>query len=327
MSKLHATSRILPLIAVVTVGAATTAVAGPPTYTIQTVQYPGDTFTQLLGINNSDVIAGFHGSVTAQGFTLTLPASFTSQNYPGSSSSMVTGINGAGDTSGIYVDSAGTSHGYTDVGGVFSTVDEPGTAFNQALGINDGLETVGYSSTDPTGATSQVAYSQQGGLFTNLVLPSNVDSQAVGVNNAGNIVGFYQPTSTTSVGFLDVGGTITKLDPFGSTFVQALGVSNTGEIVGLYVDGGGNTDGFTDIGGSFTSFVVPGSVGQTVVNGVNDKGQLVGFYTDANDNVDGFVATPVPETSTWGLMTLGLGLIGGALRRRRDPRSAAKPAV
>src|ERR1700761_7594588 len=126
MSKLHATRRVLPLVAVTMVAAATAATAKPNTYTVQTVQYPGDTFTQLLGINNSDVIGGFHGAVTAQGFTLTLPASFTSQNYPGPGTSMVTGIKGTGDPSGIYVDAMGTSHGYTDVGGVFQTVDEPG---------------------------------------------------------------------------------------------------------------------------------------------------------------------------------------------------------
>src|SRR5208283_220385 len=30
------------------------------TYDFQTINYPGDTFTQLLGINNSDDIAGYH---------------------------------------------------------------------------------------------------------------------------------------------------------------------------------------------------------------------------------------------------------------------------
>src|SRR5271169_652411 len=77
-----------------------TAVAGPA-YMVQTVQYPTDpTFTQLLGINNAGTIAGFHGALTAQGFTLTLPNTFASQNFPGSAASMVTAINGAGSTAG-----------------------------------------------------------------------------------------------------------------------------------------------------------------------------------------------------------------------------------
>jgi len=81
MMQLPITARIaaLALILFASTGA---AVAGPA-YTVQPVQYPTDTaFTELLGINNAGTIAGFHGAVTAQGFTLTLPNAFTSQNVP-----------------------------------------------------------------------------------------------------------------------------------------------------------------------------------------------------------------------------------------------------
>ena len=63
----------------------------------------------LLGINNSGTIAGFDNGVTNAGFTLTLPHAFTIVNFPGATSTQVTGINGAGDLSGFYVDTSGNT--------------------------------------------------------------------------------------------------------------------------------------------------------------------------------------------------------------------------
>jgi len=280
-------------------------------FTVQTVQYPTDTFTQLLGINNAGTIAGFHGATIASGFTLQLPNSFTTENYPGATQTMVTGINNNRNTVGIYIDGGGNNHGFTDIGGTFTTVDQPGTVFNQGLGINDANTTVGYSSAiDPMGMVGQDAYSQKGGVFTNInaLLPANQNSQAVGINNLNDIVGFYMPTPTTSVGFEDIGGTIKTIDPFGSAFTQALGINNEGEIVGFYTDPSGMQHGYTDLDGLFTSFDPSGSMG-TTINGVNDLGQIVGFYMDPNGSIDGFVGTPTtttPEPTSGALLGAGL---------------------
>ncbi len=64
------------------------------TYSFQTVNYPGDTFTQLLGINNSGDIAGYHNFLSNSGFTYSLKTkTFTTENYPGSAMTQVIGIN------------------------------------------------------------------------------------------------------------------------------------------------------------------------------------------------------------------------------------------
>lgn len=289
----------------------------------------GTGLINLLGINDSGTIAGFDNGVTNQGFTLTLPSSFTNVNFPGAASSMVTGINSAGDLSGIYVDATGVNHGFTDIGGTFTTVDNPAsTVFNQALGINNSDETVGYYTLIPGGAPGDVSYSQKGGVFTSVTgLPTNFNNQAVGINSDPTpwIVGFYQPDAglTTSFGYLDEGGTITTIDPFGSTFTQALGVNDLGEIVGFYVDADGNQHGYIDNGGVFTSFDPPGSA-STTINGLNDKGDIVGFYTNpATDTVDGFVGTPVPEPSTWAMMLAGFVGLGFLSYRKTCRRAAA----
>ena len=280
----------------------------------------GAGFTNLLGINNSGTIAGFGNQVTNAGFTLTLPANFTVVNFPGAASTQVTGINSAGDVSGIYVDAAGANHGFTRIGGTFTTVDDPAsTVFNQALGINNSNETVGYYTLNSAGAPGDIAYSQKGGVFTdiNALLPANFNSQAVGINSVATpwIVGFYQPDAAlaTSLGLVDEGGTITTIDQFGSTFTQALGVNDLGEIVGFYVGADGNQHGYIDDGGVFTSFDPPGSA-STTINGLNDNGDIVvSTRTRLRTRSSGFVGAPAPEPSTWAMMLagfVGLGFLG-----------------
>jgi hypothetical protein len=305
-------------------GALLAAAAGPAaaSYSVQTVTDPtGTNFINLLGINDSGTIGGFDNAATAQGFTLTLPNNFTAQNFPGSTSSMVTAINNNGDTAGIYTDAAGNTHGYTDIHGVFSTVDNHASAvFNQALGINNADTTVGYYAPTQAGNFGQIAYSQSHGGFTNInaLLPANVNSQAVGINDHGAIVGFFQPTSLTSIGFFDKNGTFTQIDPFGSTFTQALGVNNLGEIVGFYTDANSVQHGYIDNNGVFSTFDPAGSV-STTINGVNNHGQIVGFYTNNNDQVVGFVGAPVPEPAA----PIAVALAGLMLARLRFRRRAA----
>jgi PEP-CTERM motif len=303
------------LLAAVPLAIAPAAHAG---FNLTFVADPTDTdFINLLGINNSMTVAGFDNSVFNQGFTLTLPSTFAPVQFPpaGTFMTQVTGINDAGDLSGIAVNpTTGVNQGFTDIGGMFKTVDNPAsTVFNQALGINNSDETVGYYAPTVTGSPGDVAYSQKGGVFTNInaLLPSNFNSQATGLNNKGEIVGFFQTTKglSSSLGFLDDDGTITTIDPFGSTFTQALGINDLGEIVGFYTDSMGDRHGYIDNGGVLTSFDPAGSIG-TTINGVNDLGDIVGFYATANADVIGFVGTPVPEPSTWAMMLAGFAGFG-----------------
>jgi hypothetical protein len=279
----------------------------------------GTNFINLLGINNSMRVVGFFNSSFNQGLILTLPSTFTTVQFPPPTAgfaTQVTGINDIGDLSGLYVEpSTGVNHGFTEIGGALTTVDNPAsTVFNQALGVNNSDETVGYYAPTATGSAPNIAYSQKGGTFTDInhLLPTNFNSQAVGINSATTpwIVGFYQPDDllTTSFGFLDVGGTITKIEAFGSTYTQARGVNDLGEIVGIYMNSTGQ-HGYIDKGGVFTSFDAPGAV-STTINGVNDVGDIVGFYTTASGATVGFVGTPVPEPSSWAMMLAGFAGLG-----------------
>src|SRR5258707_4639089 len=85
------------------------------TYNFETINFPGDTFTQTLGINNSDGIAGYHGATLNRGFTLVLSSkAFTNENVPGSDQTQVIAINNRSKTARFYIDASATTHGFTD---------------------------------------------------------------------------------------------------------------------------------------------------------------------------------------------------------------------
>jgi hypothetical protein len=266
-------------------------------YSFQTVIFPGDTFTQLLGINNSGRIAGYHGSGAPgqpnQGFTLLLPNHFTSENFPGSAQTQVIGINNEGNTDGFYVDAAGVNHGFIDIHGTFTTIDFPNktSVLTQLLSLNDKSEIAGYWQ---NGAGTQFPFVVHGSVFTGLdkVLPSNTSAQATGVNDAGDVSGFYVDSAGINHGFLLHNGVVTILDFPGATLTQAFGLNNRHQVVGIYMDAAGNTHGFLyDVTAlEFQSVNDPRAVDATTINGINDVGQIVGFFVDpTTGNTDGFV--------------------------------------
>ena len=279
------------------------------------------TFNQLLGINNAGTISGYYGAGDPahpnKGYTLTLPSTFTPENFPGSVQTQVVAINTAGSTAGFYVDGAGVNHGFTNIGGTFKTIDQPGTNFNQLLGLNDSGFAAGFYN---DAANNSHAYTVSGLLVFSAVplIPlAATMSQATGINNARQISGDYQIGATT-FGFVYDPGTnsFTTLAFAGATLTQALGLNNMGEVVGTYTTVGGMMHGFTwTKAGGFLTVDAPGGIGTTTINGVNDSGQIVGFFLDAKNNTIGFQGTlaPVPEPGS--LVLLGLGVLAvGCLR-------------
>ncbi len=269
------------------------------TYTFQTINFPGDTFTQLLGINNSDVIAGYHGANVNKGFTLVLRSlTFTNENFPGSAQTQVIGINNSSETDGFYIDTAGLTHGFKDVQGTFLTVDFPNRPFNQLLGLNDFGQAAGYYSTTANGNGPDTAYifNEFGSVFESFNIPGSTSAQATGINNAQDVCGFLVDAKGVNHGWVLVKGHFTILNFPGSTGTQAFGLNNNGLVVGAYTDSKGLTHGFVfrESTNTFQSVDDPSGVGTTIVNGINDRGMLVGFF-GTSPIVSGFVATPSGE--------------------------------
>lgn len=269
--------------------AGSAAAPWPPSFSFTSYAYPHDTFTQLLGVNNQGVIAGYHGEKVNKGFTLRLPGSVQNENFPKSAQTQVIGINNLGDTVGFYVDGKGTTHGFYRNPRLnkWWTIDVPGTTFNQLLGVNDHGSTAGYYQFGKDNVFQPYTWVAAGAFH----LPPIPNAQMTDVNNAGDVTGFQVLSSTSNRAFVVLGSTVHYFQYPGSTFTQALGLNNHGEVVGTYNDKAGTAHGFTysTETGAFHAINVPHST-STVVNGVNDHGWLVGFYTAPNKDTIGFVA-------------------------------------
>ena len=153
-------------------------------------------FTQALGINGSGIRRTIRKCAGQWLHTDTAIVLHTAE-FPGGDEYHGGRHRRPGRYSRVLGCGSGNNNGFYQAGDTFTTLDSPGTSFNQLLGINQGgTIAAGYSSTNSTGAIGQQAFtvSIPGGLFTNInaLLPSNTNSQATGVNNSGTVVGFYQ---------------------------------------------------------------------------------------------------------------------------------------
>lgn len=266
------------------------------TYSFTEVNYKGDTFTQLLAINNNNVIAGYHGSGLDpanpnKGFTYTTAGGFVSQNYPGSAQTQVIGINDSNDASGFWVDAKGNNYSWYQAGGLFRSPTFPGTKFNQFLSFNNNGEAAGYSQ-DSAGNFHPYVWNRAN-IYASYLLPTAVSAQATGKNNIGAIVGFFIDSKNLTHGFQLYNGVFHEFDFPGATSTQCLGTNDSNEVVGTYTDTSNNVHGFYWKATVYTSLDDPNGIGSTIINGINNAGILVGFWGNTGAGIShGFIATP-----------------------------------
>ncbi len=280
-------------------------------YTFNQLVNQGDpTFNQLLGINDSNLIAGYFGSGQTvngtlhpnKGYTLSR-GHFHGENFPHSVQTQVTGLNNGGITVGFWANAAGANYGFYNRNHQYHTVRFPTNnsakpAIDQLLGVNDHDVAVGFY-TDGQTTNHGFTYNIDRHRYHEVHVPGDSNVQAAGINDLGDIAGIATNGAGTTEGYLlRSDGHVVHLDFPGASSTQALGVNNGDEVVGDYMVGTGNaavTHGFVwvpGVGFATVDDTQPGSSG-TTVNGLNDRGDLVGFYTDAAGNVDGFLAKPL----------------------------------
>lgn len=199
---------------------------------------------------------------------------YTQIDVPGSTFTIVYGINSSGEMVGSYKDAQGTFHGFLLSSGVFTFIDFPGATSTVATGVNDSGLIVGYAVKG--GANHGFLLEAQ--TFTSIQYPGARGTMPMAINNAGHIVGGYGIDERHTGAFEFDGNNYTAIDPpTKHTTVVATGINNSDEITGYVNITGLIYKGFRYGHGMFGAIEAPG--GQFTIGwGVNDSGTIVGYH-------------------------------------------------
>ncbi len=164
---------------------------------VTTIDVPGASLTQPLGINSrGDVVGAYLEAVPGpdpyahyetgrlRGFVMR-GRTFTPIDFPGGVGTKVSGINDRGEMVGYY--DTDTTRGFALRDGRFTTIDPPGSLASLPSGIdNRGRVVGGYL--DPNGVNGR-GFLWEDGRYTTIVAPGErTDTVAVDMNDRGDIV-------------------------------------------------------------------------------------------------------------------------------------------
>jgi uncharacterized membrane protein len=190
--------------------------------------YPGESVTVPLGINDSGVIVGHAGQNPVVGF-LYDGTSFTTLRADNRTATFASGINNAGEVVGA----AGTiyaTRGFEMRNGHYKAINFPGQyVYGYASGINNLGEIVGF--------TDYAAYAYKLGRFKLIHYPQATQTEAWGINDGGVIVGSYDVPSDCLCAFAAKKGKYLSFRYPGAVATAAIGINAAGQIVGQYFDG------------------------------------------------------------------------------------------
>jgi hypothetical protein len=216
--------------------------------TYQAVSYPHSSGSEdANAVNDSGQIVGTYGGYI-QGYersggkftTIDVPFSGAQGNFP-------CGINNSGEIVGGWWDSNKDEHGFTLVGGTYTSFDYPGASATAAFGINSAGNIVG-AYADSSGVGHGFLLSE--GTYTSFDFPGAIYTVPYAINDSDAIVGLYCTTTSCistnegAQGFLLSQGVFTTIAIPGESFTYAAGINNNGVVVGVYGDAAGLTVSF-----------------------------------------------------------------------------------
>jgi hypothetical protein len=208
---------------------------------------------------------------------------------------VMSGMNNAGQTVGSWTDSNNKIRGFVYSGGLngsFTSFDYSGATSVFPTAINDAGLVVGYY-TDSI-ASHGFLYNAKTQLFVTVPLdpPGATGTQLLGLNGYAQIAGTYSDSANNIHGFVYSNGNFVNIDCGVITVAQ--GINNNGEIVGNYDLGMFfQPQGFTwnNAVQVCNNLTYPNSF-DTQPLSINDAGQISGEWNVGGTSANGFVAVP-----------------------------------
>jgi len=206
---------------------------------------PADTtnFTEGRGINNSRIVCGdyldadlvnFHGFFFLRGI-------YQNFDLPNSTTTILLGINNAGDFAGSVIPTGGIQEAFLSIGGTVTEFAVADATATLAYQLNATNQSCGYY-IDSSGVTTHGFWRDSGGAINAPIDPVGSTSTILFGNNERNLmVGRYTDAAGATHGilFIPSENRFVFFDFPDTTFTSLNGINKTGQIVGRYVDSSG----------------------------------------------------------------------------------------
>ncbi|CAL1239598.1 PEP-CTERM sorting domain-containing protein [Candidatus Methylocalor cossyra] len=166
----------------------------------------------VTAINNSAEFVGYWGPPGAShGFLNSFGTLHDPVDVPSATSTVLMGINDAGQIAGFYADVGGTHHGfYQNPDGALTTLDFGGQGVlgTYAQGIDANGLVVGYFDQQLGATVASHGFLWSGGAFTLFDVAEATATRLFGSNLAGQLVGEFTDAQGVRHGFLATPGTV-----------------------------------------------------------------------------------------------------------------------